>query len=354
MTISPLSVGEPAPWFSGTIRRNGEAAGTFDELAGRHIILFFFGSAATPEMIEFLAEVGRDNNLLDGTRALFLGISNDPEDEKQGRLKDHYRGQLFFLDANGVVAKLYGLAEPTVTPVAFLLGPTMQIIEVVPWTESAAFHKRIMSSLSNRLANPPRAQNAPVLVVPQVFDRSFCRELVELYQSEGGREIGSIEKDGEIVERFDPNFRKRRDYYISDQQRIDQTKALLARRLLPMVFRAFQFQTTRVERYLIGCYDAQSGGYFRPHRDNTAAIVAHRRFAVTINLNEDYEGGHLRFPEFGDQVRCATPGDAIVFSCSLLHEVTPVTRGRRYAFLSFFYDERSQQLREQYAKMGAR
>jgi predicted 2-oxoglutarate/Fe(II)-dependent dioxygenase YbiX len=29
----------------------------------------------------------------------------------------------------------------------------------------------------------------------------------------------------------------------------------------------------------------------------------------------------------------------VVFSCALLHEATPVTRGRRYAFLPFFYDE---------------
>jgi hypothetical protein len=80
-----------------------------------------------------------------------------------------------------------------------------------------------------------------------------------------------------------------------------QSRKLLERRLLPMVYRAFQFNTTRIERYLVGCYDAEKGGYFRPHRDNTVPLVAHRRFAVTINLNEDYEGGYLCFPEFGHQ-----------------------------------------------------
>ncbi len=102
-----------------------------------------------------------------------------------------------------------------------------------------------------------------------------------------------------------------------------------------------------------GRYDAETGGHFSAHRDNTAPVVAHRRFAVTINLNEGYEGGDLRFPEFGSQTCRASPGDAIVFSCSLLHEVTPVTRNRRYAFISFFYDERSQQMREAYMKSMA-
>jgi hypothetical protein len=29
----------------------------------------------------------------------------------------------------------------------------------------------------------------------------------------------------------------------------------------------------------------------------------------------------------------------VVFSCSLLHEATPVTLGKRYVFLPFLYDE---------------
>src|SRR6185312_7831662 len=216
--------------------------------------------------------------------------------------------------------------------------------------EPAKFVERIGSRLSHLLAAPTEVRNAPVLVVPQVFDRTFCDRLIGLYEAAGGREIGAIEYQGKAVERFDPKFRKRFDWYISDQATLQSTRELLERRLLPMVFRAFQFRTTRIERYLVGCYDSHTGGYFRPHRDNTAAIVAHRRFAVTINLNADYEGGHLRFPEFGDQTYSAAPGDAIVFSCSLLHEVTPVSRGRRYAFISFFYDEASQRMRDEYQK----
>ena len=71
-----------------------------------------------------------------------------------------------------------------------------------------------------------------------------------------------------------------------------------------------------------------------PHRDNTTRGTAHRRFAVTINLNDGpWEGGDLRFPEYGPQTYRAPTGGAVVFSCSLLHECTPVTRGERYCFL---------------------
>jgi predicted 2-oxoglutarate/Fe(II)-dependent dioxygenase YbiX len=220
-------------------------------------------------------------------------------------------------------------------------------------SEPATFVTQVTSRLSELLTKSPSMPNAPVLVVPQVFDNSFCQRLIELYEYTGGREIGSVEAKGKIVERFDPKFRKRLDWYVSDEQALQRARELLERRLLPMVYRAFQFGTTRIERYLVGCYDATTGGYFRPHRDNTAPIVAHRRFAVTINLNADYEGGYLCFPEFGHETYHAPPGDAIVFSCSLLHEVTPVTANRRYAFLSFLYDERSQQMRDAFKKKWA-
>jgi predicted 2-oxoglutarate/Fe(II)-dependent dioxygenase YbiX len=56
-------------------------------------------------------------------------------------------------------------------------------------------------------------------------------------------------------------------------------------------------------------------------------------------------GGDLVSSEYGRKTYRAAIGEAIVFSCSLLHEVTPVTRNRRYAFLSFFYDEAGEKTR---------
>ena len=113
---------------------------------------------------------------------------------------------------------------------------------------------------------------------------------------------------------------------------------------MPEIKRAFAFDVTRMERHIVASYD-QSGGYFRPHRDNTTKGTAHRRFAVSVNLNEEFEGGEVSFPEYGPRGFKAPTGGAVVFSCSLLHAVSPVTRGRRYAFLPFLYDEAAAALR---------
>ena len=90
---------------------------------------------------------------------------------------------------------------------------------------------------------------------------------------------------------------------------------------------------------LIACYDAERGDYFRRHRDNQTPATATRRFALTLNLNSDeYEGGELVFPEYGNDRYKPPTGAAVLFSCSLLHEALPVTSGQRFALLSFLRD----------------
>ena len=155
------------------------------------------------------------------------------------------------------------------------------------------------------------------------------------------------ERDGKTVLVRDHGHKRRRDYTITDEQVRSAARARIRRRLIPEIRKAFQFEATRMERYIVACYDAGEGGYFRPHRDNTTRGTAHRRFAVTLNLNaEDYEGGNLRFPEYGRQLYRAPTGGAVVFSCSLLHEAMPVTKGTRYVFLPFLYDEAAAEIRE--------
>jgi predicted 2-oxoglutarate/Fe(II)-dependent dioxygenase YbiX len=152
---------------------------------------------------------------------------------------------------------------------------------------------------------------------------------------------------GKTVGLVDYSHKRRMDCEIRDEGLVKAAQQRLARRVIPAIQKAFQFNATRIERHIVACYDATDGGHFRAHRDNTTLGTAHRRFAVTMNLNaEEYEGGDLWFPEFGRRAYRATTGGAVVFSCSLLHEATPVTRGRRYAFLPFLYDDAAAQVRE--------
>jgi hypothetical protein len=188
---------------------------------------------------------------------------------------------------------------------------------------------------------------APVLIAPRVFDQDLCRRLIALYEAEGGAPSGVMRDiDGRTVGVLD-DFKRRRDVLITDEGLRSEMLARITRCLVPEIGKVFQFRASRLERYLVACYDAADGGYFRPHRDNETLGTAHRKFACSINLNaEDFEGGDLRFPEFGPKTYRPPTGGAVVFSCGLQHEATPVTKGRRYAFLPFFYDEAGHALRE--------
>jgi predicted 2-oxoglutarate/Fe(II)-dependent dioxygenase YbiX len=189
--------------------------------------------------------------------------------------------------------------------------------------------------------------SAPVLIVPRVLDYGLCDFLIKLYQSCGGEDSGfMLDVAGKTLTTVDHRLKRRGDLVVALPEVREAIRDQVVRRLLPAVERFFQFQATRMDRYIVACYDSDVGGHFYRHRDNVNAGAQHRRFAVSINLNKDFEGCDLIFPEFGRK-RYRTPfAGATVFSCGALHEVTPVTRGRRYAFLAFLYGEADAARRE--------
>jgi predicted 2-oxoglutarate/Fe(II)-dependent dioxygenase YbiX len=134
-------------------------------------------------------------------------------------------------------------------------------------------------------------------------------------------------------------LKSRRDLVLRDPEIREAIRARVVRRLIPAIERFFQYRPTRMDRYMVSCYAAESGGHFSRHRDNQNAGARHRRFAVSINLNRDYDGCDLIFPEFGRRLYRAPHGGAVVFSTGALHQVTPITRGKRYAFVPFLYGE---------------
>ncbi len=183
---------------------------------------------------------------------------------------------------------------------------------------------------------------APILMVPRVFEPEFCDELIARFKQDGGQPSGVIVTEGgKQILKTDPETKDRRDYYFPpDDPLFVQIRNRVTRRILPEIQQYFGYAVTSHDPFRLICYDSATGGYFRPHRDNVTDDVAHRQFALTVNLNtEEYEGGELRFAEFGQQLYRPEKGAAVVFACSMVHEAMPVTQGKRYAVVSFFYNE---------------
>ena len=356
MQSTPLTVGEPAPWFQ--LPTGTKHSFSFNTIAGCHVVLAFFGSSTHPQSHEGLQRLQRLRDLFDGDRLIFFGVTTDPDDVRLQRLSDSIPGIRYFHDLDAKVSERYGatLADGSPRAMTYLLDPCLRVLARLDWSADPEGHVAHLRNLLQGLpvteaAHAARPQ-APVLVIPEIFPPDLCKSLIAYYDQLGGEDSGFMRDiNGQTTNVVDHGFKQRGDRMLQDPGLHRQCMEAMGLRLVPMVHRAFQFQATATERALVSCYDAQDQGHFRPHRDNTTLATSHRRFAVSLFLNSgDYDGGQLRFPEFGNALYSAPTGGAVVFSCSLLHEATVVTRGRRYMFLPFLYDEASRQARDTNAR----
>lgn len=364
-SFATLAPGDPAPWFHAASSANPRYA--FDTAAGRYIVLCFYASAGDESGAAALRAALAQRAVFDDTRVSFFGVSLDPADRAQGRARESLPGIRHFWDFDGAVSRLYGaLPREEAPPGAGLpvrrlwvvLDPTLRVLRVFPFAPEEPPGEALFAYLA-RLPPPEHfagtALQAPVLFLPDVFEPELCRTLIGLYEAGGGQESGFMrEIGGRTVGVTDPSHKRRRDHVVEDPEVIRAVQSRILRRVVPEIARAYQFQATRMERHIVGCYSAEEGGHFRPHRDNTTKGTAHRRFAISINLNSEFEGGEVSFPEYGPRGFRPPAGGAVVFSCSLLHAVSKVSRGRRYAFLPFVYDEAAARLRAENNKfLGA-
>tara|TARA_R110002072_G_scaffold302970_1_gene490480 strand:- start:14889 stop:15950 length:1062 start_codon:yes stop_codon:yes gene_type:complete len=339
-------------------------------------------------MLEGLAKA---RNRFDDAQALFFGVTVDPDDIRLERVVDQVPGIRFFQDFDQTISRLFGAipGEPGTKlsgafagdsvpmaraqapdsaavaaalleyqPFSLILDERLRVLAYCQLDEPALHIERILNFLDRQPARPAPVRasvQAPVLVVPRVFEPDFCRRLIEMYERNGGEDSGFMrDEGGKTVGVIDYSHKRRSDYTIEDATVRSQCMYRIHDRLIPEIFKAYQFRATRMERYIVACYESTTGGHFRAHRDNTTKGTAHRRFAVSLNLNsEEFQGGDLRFPEFGQQLYKPPTGGAVVFSCSLLHEATPVTSGSRYVFLPFIYDDAAAQIREENARFLA-
>lgn len=282
-------------------------------------------------------------------------MGNDPQDETLQRVSQTLPGLRVFWDHDNAVAASFGLlgADGRLHKMVYLLDPRLRVLSAFPLAEKTAQSlehlARLLPTLPRFDPPAPVGAFAPVLVVPRVFSPALCKTLIDTYDRHGGELSGFMrDVDGRTVPVHDPGHKVRRDHVIEDPALRRQCLVAIRQRLAPQIRSAFQFEATRLERHLVACYDAHEGGHFRAHRDNTTRGTAHRRFAVSLFLNTGaYEGGQLRFPEFGNALYSAPLGGAVVFSCSLLHEAVPVTSGKRYMYLPFVYDEAAAMIRDQ-------
>lgn len=261
-------------------------------------------------------------------------------------------GILLLSDEDNRIADIYGVGPRSAVDGAkngtgshiFLADPNRQIHHVVHDSQKVC-HSDLLN-LVKMLIGEERyvtSIHPPLLHLPRALDPELCAALIDLHER-GGHSQSGFRRDG-AGEYFDAEKKVRHDHKVRDPEMVGRLSEAMQKRVIPEVQKAFNFQITRLEEFKIGRYDAADEGHFFPHRDNYG--LGYRRFAMSLNLNTGaYEGGYLRFPEYGPSLYRPDTGEAVIFSCSLLHEAMPVESGRRYVLLGFFFDEVANQIRQ--------
>jgi predicted 2-oxoglutarate/Fe(II)-dependent dioxygenase YbiX len=340
-----IILGDPVPWFSLPV----VSGGSFDlqASAGRWVVLSFVGSLADPRAI---AEVGELIHLSASSSDdhLVIGCVFTGQPSQTDHLAAISTSALSFLaDPDGAVSRAFGAGD---MPRTVILDPMLRAIADIAWDHPQGHANMVRTVLQGLPAVDDSAgvpMFAPALMVPRVFSFGICDFLTQFYETQGAVDSGfQFDVDGKTVTLSDWRLKRRSDVAVGVDEVRDLIRDHVVRRLIGPIERYFHFKATRMDRYVVACYDSAVGAHFHRHRDNINAGAQHRRFALSINLNNDFEGGDLVFPEFGRKAYRPSEGGALVFSCGALHQVTPVTKGKRYAFLAFLYGEEDVAKRE--------
>lgn len=349
MAQTVLERGDRVPDIE-VVKRDGTPMSLYGQARGGALAVLFYHDHADGAVAETLRRLASVEGLLEDAGVALFAVSGDTAEATAAFATETRPTYTLVGDPDHRYAAAYGA---TGRLVCYVLDPTQRVHARLEASDGPIVD-RLLAAVEE--VGPPRSYeappHAPILVIPNVLSPEDCRDLIAHFDAGEKSEGGTWRMvDGKLVNAPNREAKRRLDHGVTDPDMKARLTRLLGRRVIPEIALAFQHKIAHAEEFKIVRYDAADGGFFRPHRDNTVDATAHRQFAMTLNLNsEDYEGGELRFPEFGGASYKPPSGAAVVFSCSLMHEATPVTRGSRYVVLGFFYDSEGQRIRQKFTQ----
>lgn len=272
--------------------------------------------------------------------AVFAIIDGTPE-ANRALAAGHRLNFPILCDPKGAVRRAYGFGDLANGAVSLLLDGNRRVAAIIDRPGNAPHAMRLRRLIEDKPA-PPAAMlgpHPPVLVVPRALSRADCAMLIDYYARPAPVwEPDPVTQDCDAYRLEKGDFKLRENLYGNVVQLVVRAAELqsyidakLMRRLIPEIETAFQTTITHREAYRIACYDAAEDGGLPQHRDNNSPATRFRRFTASVVLNAgEYEGGQLRFREYGEQIYEVETGSAIIWSASLLHEVLRVTKGWRF------------------------
>jgi prolyl 4-hydroxylase len=214
---------------------------------------------------------------------------------------------------------LYGLFKETDHINVYLTTPNRKIYKVLQFDSVEDFNKE---KIEKSLIQP---KNIPYLLIDNVFNPQLLEKVIKYYDNNSNRHT--------------PHYTatKNRLHIHPDKELEIEIDNKLSRSVFPEIRKIFYFDVHYRESYKICYYDSKTGGRFHPHRD-TPAPYQHRRYAMSLFLNDDYEGGEFELPEYNFKIK-PKANSALIFPGISSHKVNEVTKGARRVIITFYCSE---------------
>jgi len=207
------------------------------------------------------------------------------------------------------------LLEVKDEPIVYLLNPNRRIVDITNL-------EKFLSAGGTSLVPHQTSNNIPYLLVDNVFSESLLERVIKFYN------------DNKAKATLHNSVNKNR-YHVHPDPSLEKTiDNKLSRTVFPEVKKIFNFEVKYRENYKISSYNADSNGRFSGHRD-TPHPYGHRRYAMSLCLNDEYEGGEFKLNEYGLCVKMKR-NSALIFPGICSHEVNPVKSGSRMVIITFF------------------
>ncbi len=315
-----------------------------DEVAGKPALLVFEGGTGEDNtaFARELAAMRDHSEAFKESGATIFAITRRSVAENQRLHAEHKLPFQVLSDSDGTAFKACGQDHfpPNHSTVTLVVDPNYRAVRAIGGGEAGSHAPQALADLLLLEKEYRRTQigvHPPVLVLPRALTPADCARLIEIWH----RPVTTWKTDGMRCEGYTiekGDFKVQNDSYgnvlqlvVRDPQVQKYLDMKLQRRVLPEISKAFQTTVSQREDYRIAGYDAAKGGVLPAHRDNPTPETKHRRFTLSVTLNAgEFSGGGLCFPEYGGQEYLVSTGTVVVWSCSLLHEVRPVTAGHRF------------------------
>lgn len=347
--VQPLSLGANALSFELRDEFGRMLSLNEDYLSGKHLVLVFLNTTNHQLNTDTLRQVADTQQTLHDNNMTAIAITAHNNGRDNFNLK-HESGFVWPVvhDPGGSVFAAFGLHK--------LHGEAIRLILLTPqrqiraWFDSPAGIEATLkdiTAMTTSLTDFEDARwsacHAPVLHIPNVFSPDECGNLIARFNQEE-QYLVRPPREGEVAGNFkvpvyEHNRQDRIDQIVKDPKSLEFIDKRIFDRITPMIAKAFVFNVTRREAIHIARYTGAREGHHMGHRDKTPAAMSHRRFALSIALNNDFEGGEITFREYSPHGYKPFPGTALVFSSSLLHEVSEIASGTRYSLVSNLFND---------------